>query len=308
MESVDDIYNALIQRNRFKARYSTQGAGSASRTVNSQSAQIAVNMSASLEFTTGPRQVIDDSYFWNLEGEYRFALNNKFHDIGTEYDGEVSINDISEKTGGDSVRVVGVLIAQKGENTAGLAVCLKLAPFEKLTSKSIHKDDGYAQIDEVDTIKHVPFFENIESEILPVFPGLSAEYQPALWLDGWDFHCAGFTKLVTWQTKKMYASNFAYLLETEVVFSQEMAITDGDVLPTSDDCVPVIEAVLESGKVPVAGKEFMIRHPDGNLRSHVTDSKGRISLMVKDGEKYVVEELVDRPQKGEPRHQKTENA
>ena len=299
-ESVDDVYANLIKVGRFKARYSTRGSGVFAYSDGYISVDIAVDMSASLDLSTTSREVVDGVCRWAFEGTYRFAENRKTRGAGLDIDDKESLRSETESSGTASVAVKGYLEAGKTTKSAVLRVCLDQKPLERLTVTSHEMMSGDSDnYDTTEARPHPMFFEAIE---VSMDPSNSLLDLPAV-----RFRSSSFTDFRSWQTKtRHHQLGFAFVGDLEVIFHQEIAITDGDILPTDEDCVPLIEVLEESGNTPVEGKEFKILHPDGSLSTHVSDAKGQVRLYVRDGEEYVVKEMQEHLDKNEAHHQKTE--
>ncbi len=299
-ESVDDVYANLIKVGRFKARYSTRGSGVFAYSDGYISVDIAVDMSASLDLSTTSREVVDGVCRWAFEGTYQFVRKGKSCGVGHEFDGRESIRGETESSGTASVGIKGYLEAAKSAKSAGLRVRLDQKPLEGLTVTHHDMASGDADNHETtETLPHPMFFKNID---VMVDPSTSLMEIPDV-----RFRSSSFTDFRSWQIKtRHHRSEFLFVGGLEVIFHQEIAITDGDILPTDEDCVPLIEVLEESGNTPVEGKEFEILHPDGSLSTHVSDAKGQVRLYVRDGEEYVVKEMQEHLDKNEAHHQKTE--
>ncbi len=300
IESPDDVYANLIKAGHFKARYSTCGSGVFAYSDDYISVDIAVDMSASLDLSTTSREVVDGVCRWTFEGTYQFAEKRKSCGVGHELDGRESIRAETELSGTASVGVKGYLEAAKSAKSAGLRVCLDQKPLEGLTVTyhDMMSGDG-DNYDTTEAWPHPMFFKAIE---------VSTDHSTSLMeVPAVRFRSSSFTDFRSWQTKtRHHQSGFAFIGDLEVIFHQEIAITDGEILPTDQDCVPLIEVLEESGNTPVEGKEFRILHPDGSISTHVSDAKGQVRLYVKDGEEYVVKEMQEHLDKNEAHHQKTE--
>lgn len=299
-ESPDDIYNKLIRIDRFKARYRTSGGGVLAYSNGGISVDIAVNLSASLDFITTSREIVDDVCRWNFEATYRFEEKRATCGVGLEIDGRESLRIETEQSGAGNVGIKGYLQAGKAKKNAGLYVYLDPKPLEGLVVTSREKASGDGDnYDITEKMTHPIFFGAIE---------VAMDHSIALLeIPAFGFRTSKFTDLRTWQKKtRHHQLGFGFIGGLEVIFHQEIAITDGDILPSDEDCVPLIVVVEESGKTPVEGKEFKIMYPDGSVRTHASNAKGEVRLYVRDGEDYVVKEMLEHPDKNEAHHQKTE--
>lgn len=299
-ESPDDVYANLIKVGRFKARYSTRGSGVFAYLNGGISVDISVDMSASLDVSTTSREVVNGVCRWTFEGTYQFVEKRTSCGVGHEFDGRESIRREIERSGTASVGVKGYMEAAKKTKGVDLRVCLYQKPLEGLTVTCREMASGDSDnYDITEACPHPIFFEAIEA-----YMDLSGSL---LELPEVRFRSSSFTDLRSWQTKtRHHQSGFAFAGTLEVICHQEIAITDGDILPTDEDCVPLIEVLEESGNTPIEGKEFRILHPDASLSTHVSDAKGHVRLYVKDGEEYVVKEMQEHLDKYEAHHQKTE--
>lgn len=296
-DSINDVYSNLIKRDRFKARYSTRGSGVLHCNVGGFSFDIEFDLHANLSFTTGPREIVDGVPTWKFEAAYDFSIRNYSFTLNSE--GGMSL--LEESSGSGNARTQGFLKASKWDTHVELVVSLDPVPLQPLIYTYHYKDAGDSGPEETtETRTHKIFFGILPSDI-----GI---LDKRLHINGFNFRKPQFTVFKSWQKKLKVGDPITDLYcPFEVVLFQEIAFTDGNTLPSFDDCIPLIEVLEENGKTPVPGKSFDVMSSDGSKSTHVTDDKGQIRLYVTDDEKYIVEKMQEYPEKGEARHSKTES-
>lgn len=298
-DSINDVYSNLIKRDRFKARYSTRGSGVLHYHVDDITVDIEFDCHANLSFTTGPREIVDGVPTWKFEAAYDFSILNYKLTLGYE-DGEATLSLLTEVSGSGNALTQGFLKASKWDTHAALEVSLDPVPLQSLIQTHHYKDSGYSGPEETtETYIHTLFFGELPSEIDIL--------DKRLHINGFNFRKPQFTKFKSWQKKERLHALDAGFCPLEVVLFQEIAFTDGDTLPSADDCIPLIEVLEENGKTPVPGKIFDVISSDGSKSTHITDEKGQVRLYVTEDEKYIVEQMQEYPENGEARHSKTES-
>lgn len=303
-DSIDDVFRAIRRRDGFKLRYSTRGSAATECKIPYYEWVATNDFHASLRISTTSREDIGDVTRWKFDAEYEFGRDTYNLTQAWTEEGERCIYELIENHGGGSARTTGYLEAGKdiffdSREYVYLHVFIDPEPLKSLMITHHEKSDSYSGVGE-ETVQahHKIFFELIRADEMIVSPFLN--------LPGFGFRRMSFKKFRAWEAIDWMCGSPRAPEDLRVIQHQEIAMTDGNELPTLDDCVPLIEVVEEQSRLPVAGKAFKIKRPDGAPSTHVTDAKGQIKLFVEDDDEFEVVEMEEHPERGEPHHWKTE--